>query len=104
MRDPKRIPKVLDAVRRLWRRKPEQSATHDYTVRCWGHDFAFTPIDGGMRGHVIGWGDGLRVGDYLILPNRAATTRYRIEAVEYYVDPNDMWSADVVFAPRGTTR
>ena len=76
--------------------------THDYARRNWGHDYTFTPIEDGQRGHMIGWGRGIKPGDYLILSvlgtNR--TTRYRVVSVDYKSDPPDMWTADVVFAPR----
>lgn len=73
---------------------------HDYTVRGWGHDYTFKPINGGLLGRMQGWGGGLEDGHYLILPNKGKTTRYLIERCGYYGDPPDMWWADVVFAPR----
>lgn len=79
----------------------EKGDTHDYTVRVPGHDFTFRPRDGGLKGHMMGWGYGLKRGHYLVLPHdEAGTTRYRIESISYYSDPPDMWSAEVVFAPR----
>jgi hypothetical protein len=74
--------------------------THDYTVREWGHDYTFTPVEDGRRGQVVGWGTGLQDGDYLLLRNGDGSTRYRIKRVAYFRDPEDMWRADVVFAPR----
>lgn len=74
--------------------------THDYTVREWGHDSVFTPIDGGQRASVSGWGYGLERGDYALFPNGERTTRYRIDRIEYYRDPPDMWHAEMTFAPR----
>jgi hypothetical protein len=51
---------------------------------------------------MIGWGLGIRKGDYLILDNDLAssTTRYQITKILYFNDPHDMWSAEVKFAPR----
>ena len=31
------------------------------------------------------------------------TARYRVETIRYYVDPPDMWSATLIFAPREGT-
>jgi hypothetical protein len=73
---------------------------HDYTRRFWGHNFTFNPIKNGKEGHMMGWGLGLANGDYLILPNQGKTTRYQIKGIKYFDNPEDMWSADVVFAPR----
>ena len=76
--------------------------THDYGPghRYWGHDYTFTPTAGGQRGRAMGWGQGIRTGDYLLLANGHRSTRYRVESIEYMLDPDDMWAADLVFAPR----
>jgi hypothetical protein len=75
--------------------------THDYTWRDWGHDFTIHgSIVGGQRLRASGWGATLNAGDYLILPNGDATTRYRIEHIRWAFDPPDMWHADLAFAPR----
>lgn len=79
----------------------EATATvHDFTRRKWGHDYTFEPIDTGLRGHMSGWKMGIREGDYLILRNGEATTRYQVETIRYMTDPRDQWFADVRFAPR----
>jgi hypothetical protein len=75
--------------------------THDYTRRTWGHDYSTTAvIDGGMRLRMAGWGFGIEADDFLILPNGNGTTRYRVDSIEYRMDPPDMWFAEAVFAPR----
>ena len=77
------------------------SRTHDYTERSWGHDFAIQKVEnGGMNLGASGWGDGIRVGDFLILPNKDSTARYEVEGITYYHDPPDMWRADLKFSPR----
>lgn len=77
-------------------------AEHDYRQRCWGHDYTFTPQDGGQRGQLSGWGEGIQQGDYLLLqhPESADGTRYQVETIRYYPDPPDMWRATARFAPR----
>lgn len=75
--------------------------THDYTRRTWGHDYTtLSVIDGGQRLRLSGWGLGINAGDYLILPNGSGTTRYRVDSIEYRIDPHDMWFAEATFAPR----
>ena len=75
--------------------------THDYTRRTWGHDYTtLKVIDGGQRLRLSGWGLGINAGDYLILPNGKGTTRYRVDSIEYRMDPRDMWFAEATFAPR----
>ncbi len=75
-------------------------STHDYTTRGWGHDYTATPIDGGLKLDMAGWGYGLRAGDYLLLKNGTGSSRYKIEALRYKSDPPDMWFATAAFAPR----
>jgi len=77
---------------------------HDYrhTRRGWGHDFTFTPRNGGQEASMVGWGHGLCVGDLLLMTNPKSSnglSLYRIEEVSYFPDPEDMWSASVRWAP-----
>jgi hypothetical protein len=75
--------------------------THDYTKPCWGHNVSIMKaIDGGQQLRVCGWGHGVTAGDYVLLPNGDYTTRYRVYAIEYMVDPHDQWFAALTFAPR----
>lgn len=42
--------------------------THDYTRRTWGHDYSITQVTNeGMNVKMLGWGNGIQGGDYLIL-------------------------------------
>lgn len=77
--------------------------THDYSKRRWGHDCTFETDDNGLTAHSVGWGVGLSEGDYILLEHKGSpngSSRYRIEKIKYFRDPPDMWSADLVFAPR----
>lgn len=76
--------------------------THDYTHRRWGHDFTIMSVGGpnGQVLHACGWGRGIHNGDFLILPNGGSTTRYSVSEIDYYLDPPDMWTAVLAFAPR----
>ena len=76
--------------------------THDYRDhnRYWGHDIVFRPIDGGHKASASGWGNGLKRGDYILMSNGDGETRYKIDKIEYCLDPTDMWHADLSFAPR----
>lgn len=80
--------------------------THDYTDRVcrWGYDIIFHPVtDDGVHAYAIGWGRGIEPGHFILLSNGPdRTTRYRVESIDYYRDPPDMWKGAVVFAPRPT--
>lgn len=75
--------------------------THDYSRTSWGHNVSIMAVfDGGQRLRVVGWGNGIYHGDYIILANGAETTRYQVSGIEYQSNPRDMWLADLSFAPR----
>jgi hypothetical protein len=79
-----------------------EPVTHDYTVSNWGHSFVTTELkDGGKLMTGMGFGHGVSEGDYLIFKQKdGSTTRYQVEEIHYKLDPKDMWSAVLVFAPR----
>lgn len=80
--------------------KPE---THDYGPgkRRWGHDYTIMAVhDGGKRLRLSGWGCGIRANDFLLLDNRGDPTRYKVETIEYMINPRDQWFAEATFAPR----
>lgn len=91
----------------LKKQQPE-TFTHDFGPgrRCWGHDYTIDKvIDAGQRLRASGWGnDGrlIKEGDYLLFadPTGKRATRYQVEKIEHLMDPDDMWYADLVFAPR----
>jgi hypothetical protein len=74
---------------------------HDYTQSSWGHSVNIIRVEKeGRYLDVCGWGVRLEKGDYILLPNKGASTRYRIKNISYYSDPPDMWHATLVFDAR----
>ena len=73
----------------------------DYSQQYWGHACSSSSADGGVTitGHLIGRQSPKR-GDWLILPNGAKTTRYRITKARWCIDPDDMWEFSATFDPR----
>ena len=74
--------------------------THDYRVSYWGHDYSFKTYDNGQTLELIGWGQGIKKNDYLLLKNGNDSTRYQIKSIKYQSNPSDMWFATARFAPR----
>lgn len=75
------------------------SETHDFTKRVWGHDVSLDVLpDSKLK--LVGWKKGIKLNDYVILPNGQNTTRYQISKIEYFADPSDMFRAIAEFAPR----
>jgi hypothetical protein len=56
--------------------------------------------DDGSEATLAGWGEGLKEGDFMLLKNGPDATRYKIVTIKYMRDPEDMWAAEVIFAPR----
>lgn len=82
----------------LPRKEPK---THDYTDPIWGKNYTIIAIHNeGQELRVCGWGFGIEAGDYILFETEGGTTRYQVKAIEYKVDPKDMWAAVLTFAPR----
>ena len=84
--------------------------THDYTQRCFGHDYTITDVrDQGAEISMMGWGRGISEGDYMLIkgqskePGVRPDTRYQVKTIRYFSDPPDMWSMTATFAPREPT-
>lgn len=78
--------------------------THDYRRGWWGWNILnIRPINNGMQAEALGIGRGVKVGDYLLLSHSKGETRYRVTSIKYRLDPSDMWSANLEFAPRPIT-
>ena len=77
--------------------------THDYSIPSrWGRAAFYEKVEPDglrIRGHLY-LDDGVEVGDFLILPNRGKTTRYRLVEVRRMRDPRDMYFFEAEFAPR----
>lgn len=82
--------------------KAKTYKTHDYTESRWGHSVILHKKhdDKGLTWSVSGFGRNVDRGDFMILANGTGTTRYRVEEIEYYLDPKDMWRGVISFAPR----
>jgi hypothetical protein len=93
---------LLDRLLGVFKQKsaPAQPPkVHDYRSGGWGHDFHFRPKDGtdGHEGGGCGWGQGVNVGDILMLGKRQGSP-YRVVSVKYFWDPRDMFSARLEYA------
>lgn len=76
---------------------------HDFRIRGWGHDYAYDPREGGLRGSISGWCyPRPMVGDILIIqqPKPASPdggARYKVVSISYPGDPPDMFFAEVEY-------
>lgn len=69
-----------------------QRRIHDYTARCWGHDFILKPHADPITANITGWGHGLRERDLLLIPHGAGgACIYEIETLRWANNVDDMW-------------
>lgn len=64
--------------------------THNFTKQIESLNYEFEEIDG-TRAQMTGYGKRINVKDYIILTKKEI--RYRVEAIEYYSEPADLWTA-----------
>lgn len=91
-------------MRLTLRRKPKTikptGVTHDLRRKYWGHDYVWDPADNGATGRLTGWHPRrIAAGDYVVFGNGQGA-RYKIEEIEWYSNPSDMFTAKVSFAAR----
>jgi MioC protein len=75
----------------------KRSKTHDCTDLQDGTEYVFEPIDPlATKAYMTGQRRGIRKGDWIILNQSDAPTRYRVQEIDYYASPSDMWIALLV--------
>jgi hypothetical protein len=71
----------------------KQTQTHYYRKSEEVHDHVFAPKDGGIMAYMTGVGEGIQAGDYLILQDDYQSEQYKVDKINYYAAPPDMWVA-----------
>ena len=78
----------------LQRIKPRrQPKTHDYSRAQLGSDYIFETIEEGQQGYMTGQGQGMKLGDYVLLPDNSYPCQYQVEKIDYYCNQPDIWIA-----------
>lgn len=68
----------------------------DWTKR----DYAFTPIDGGLKGSLVAWGKSPKVGEVLALRNGDKASCYRVTGLYFPMSADtDVFTAYLEFVP-----
>lgn len=67
-----------------------KSRTHNFTKEIESVNYEIEEIDG-TRVQMTGYGKGIKPRDYIVLTKQEI--RYRVEAIDYYSDRADMWTA-----------
>jgi hypothetical protein len=73
--------------------KSSQKQTHDYTQCVYGRDYVFESVNNWTQGYMTGQGKGVKRGDYILLQDSSDSHLYKVEEIEHYSEPSDMWIA-----------
>ena len=74
---------------------------YDFTQQEPGYDYILEVADEDSEHkgfYMTGQGIGIKPGDHIILQDGPDNVRYRVESIDYYLDPPDMWLAFLVKA------
>lgn len=82
---------LVDQLLTLLRWTGRQPKTHDYSQRVAGVDYIIEFKEGSNVAIMTTYGRGIRPGDWVVLAS--GKERYRVETLEYYANPGDMWIA-----------
>jgi hypothetical protein len=75
-----------------------QARVHDYSQYQPGVDYVVEAAQeaGSLSGYLTGQGRDIQQGDYILLHWDGSLTKCRIEKIDYYINPPDMWMALIV--------
>jgi len=73
--------------------KQHRSKTHDFTKCVHGSDYVFEVAENLTAAYITARGKGVKVDDYIVLQIDSESCLYKIEKVDYYSNPSDMWMA-----------
>jgi MioC protein len=70
-----------------------EEKTHTYSQAKRGTEFVLEPLDQKLRYCMTGIGKDIEIGDYIVLQNMSEMTTFRVEEINYYSEPPNMWIA-----------
>lgn len=67
---------------------------HHYLKTIDSNSFALEPVGkNALEFSMTGFGADIKQGDFIIINDKTSTTTYKVEGIDYYLDPPDMWMA-----------
>ncbi|MDX2230223.1 MAG: hypothetical protein NW220_11330 [Leptolyngbyaceae cyanobacterium bins.349] len=67
---------------------------HDYSDAVYGVNYVFEQFsEQDNNGYMTAQRRGVAVGDYILLRRKNGVEKYRIQSLDYYSSPSDMWVA-----------
>lgn len=88
-------PKVLFSFHRLLSFvNLKRQRIHNFTHQESGVEYVFDAIDEqAIKGYMTAQGRGVKPNDIIVMIQNSHPQRYRVETIEYYASPADMWVA-----------
>jgi len=87
----------MNWVKLLLQHRPNFVKTHDYTKLVHGVDYVFeTVCDDPQKGYMTAQKRGVKCGDRILLLKENKIEQYRIQELNYYSSPSDVWIALLV--------
>jgi hypothetical protein len=75
----------------------QRHTTHDYTASEHGVDYAFEAIaPDSAKASMTGQKKGIKPGHIIVLRQNSNDVRYQVEHIDYYANPADMWTAQLI--------
>jgi hypothetical protein len=67
---------------------------HHYFKTIDSNSFALEPLGkNAFEFSMTGFGAYIKQGDFIVINDKTSTITYRVEGIDYYLDPPDMWMA-----------
>ena len=67
---------------------------HHYLKTINSNSFALEPAgENSLKFSMTGFGTDIKQGDFIVINDETSTTTYKVENIDYYLDPPDMWMA-----------
>jgi hypothetical protein len=79
-----------------FRRSHRKGRVHHYTSYKCGRDYAFDEIQDGSQAYMTAYGYGVKPGDYITICRDKVKIQYKVEQIDYYSNPSDLWIALLV--------
>lgn len=73
--------------------KLHKNKTHDFTKCVPGTDYVFEVAENPTTAYMTARGKGIKPDDYIVLQIGSEFYQYRVEQIDYYSNPADMWMA-----------
>jgi hypothetical protein len=74
-----------------------RARVHRYLKTFDSNEFALDPVGkNALEFSMTGFGADIKQGDFIVINDKPSTISYKVESIDYYLDPPDMWMASLI--------